>query len=417
MNSHFGSWDVLDSREAACGAGGRLCAYAGRAVGRRAGRVGAAVALVALMCGVPGCATDTGGRAAGTARAGVRPGFVPPEHLWRVSLADRSFFAKAYALEQSRPHVAQGGHTLYVGSSAGDLVALRTLDGAEIWRTAIGGGIFAAPVEHGDSLLVGSDDGSLSRLRAASGELVWRYRVKEVVRSSPIVHGGRVYFSSDNDTVHALDYGDGGWQWEYHREPPDDFTIAGTAAPVIVGDVVVAGFADGTVVGLHRNDGALLWSLRLGGALQFPDVDALLPAPGGKVWAASVAGGLFLVDPKGGSVEAETRGLRGIVSLAEIDGDLLAGTGDGQLLRVGPDGRTVRWRRGFGGGTLSGVRRAGESLVASSAALGLLFLDPASGSLLARMDPGGGAGAPAAVDGGRLFFLSNGGYLYGMRLR
>jgi len=367
-----------------------------------------------------GCGTSSGGRPSGASTPGTlgATGFVPPEHLWRVPLADRKFFPKAYAVELCQPRLASDGQILYAGSSAGALVAVRTRDGAQVWRTALGGGVLGPPVEHGDSLLVGSDDGTLTRLRAADGETVWQYSVKEVVRSRATVHKGRVYFSSDNDTVHALDYADGGWQWQYHREPPEDFTIAGTASPLLAGGVVVGGFADGTVVGMHPEDGSVLWSLRLAAAgQQFPDVDTLLAAPGGRFWAASVAGGLFLVDPSDGTIKKENRALTGIVSLAPLDGDLLAGTGEGQLSRIAPDGKTVRWRRRFGGGTVRGVQRAGEDLAASSSALGLLLLEPSSGAVLGRLDPGGGAGAAAAVGGDRLFFLSNGGYLYGMRLR
>jgi outer membrane protein assembly factor BamB len=75
----------------------------------------------------------------------------------------------------------------------------------------------------------------------------------------PVAAGGAVYYgSSADDGIHALDAATGARRWSYYTEGPV------RAAPVVAGDLVLAGSDDGRVYALAASDGALRWRYRPG---------------------------------------------------------------------------------------------------------------------------------------------------------
>ena len=344
-------------------------------------------------------------------------GFAPPQVLWRINLSDHGFFLRTNALEMSTPVLVEGQGAIVVGSSGGQVMRIGSSDGKVQWRSDLEGGVLAPLLISGNAFLVGCDDGRLSRLSAASGKLSWSYATKGVVRSRPLVLGGRVFFSSEEEKVYALDMETGKWLWEYHRPPSDDFTISGIASPLVASARIVAGFADGTVVALQPEDGTVVWSNHLAKkGIQFADVDLLLLPSEDLLLAASFAGGLYALNPEDGEVLWHAPEHRSITSLTASCEGLLAGTGEGRVLRLSlADGR-LGWQRRFGGGAVHGILEHSGRLVVSSQDLGLLFLSAQDGRFLLRFDPGAGVSAGVLHAGARLFFLSNRGYLYSIGL-
>lgn len=388
-------------------------------------------ALVLLPClalllaaSVTACAAAPGGRASATVRDRVGLGLdspptpaARPDLAWRRGLVPHETLAAFRPLEFSAPVPLPGEGAIVAGSSSGEVLRLASSDGAVLWRTRLGGPVHARPLYTAGVLLVGSDDGNLYRLDPGTGKVLWQHAVRSLVRSQPLVQGGRVFFTSEEETIHAVDLLTGKWLWSQKRPLPDGFTIGGVATPVFAGGRVIAAFADGAVIAYQPEDGKVVWSRQLASpGTQFADVDALLVA-NGRLYAASIGAGLARLEPETGELVWQQPRLQGVVTLAEVGGELLAGTGDGTLLRLGGDPAQVRWARRFGGGPIRGITARDGQLFLSGERLGLLVLDEGSGALRDRFDPGRGISGPVALLDGHLFFLSNGGYLYGLKLR
>lgn len=56
----------------------------------------------------------------------------------------------------------------------------------------------------GGIVYVGSNAGELLALDASNGALVWKYQAGDEIRSNAVVHGNKVYFGSRDNTIYAL---------------------------------------------------------------------------------------------------------------------------------------------------------------------------------------------------------------------
>jgi len=135
----------------------------------------------------------------------------------------------------------------------------------------------------------------------------------------------------------GLSAADGKRLWVYERTEPA-LSLHGTAAPVIVGDIVLAGFASGKIVGLQIHDGKLLWEMPVAQPHgrneieRLVDVDASPIVVGKVIFAASYQGKIIAVDFQTGRVlwsrdvstytgmDADTRN----VYLTDDQGEVLA---------------------------------------------------------------------------------------------
>jgi len=96
--------------------------------------------------------------------------------------------------------------TLYVGTMAGDLVAVDAAKGAIEWRVKTGGPIRATPMLDPEGrLYVGSRDHWLYAVDAAKGEVTWRVDLgAEIDATVAIAAGRRIVAASDDGAVRLL---------------------------------------------------------------------------------------------------------------------------------------------------------------------------------------------------------------------
>ncbi|HEY7833083.1 MAG TPA: PQQ-binding-like beta-propeller repeat protein [Ktedonobacterales bacterium] len=94
--------------------------------------------------------------------------------LWQQQLGAESGATRAGA-------VATGAGAVFVGSDDGYVNALRTGDGAPIWRVRLGELSFGAPVVTPNAVYIGASDGAVYALRPADGALLWRAFVSTAV--------------------------------------------------------------------------------------------------------------------------------------------------------------------------------------------------------------------------------------------
>jgi outer membrane protein assembly factor BamB len=185
--------------------------------------------------------TGTGMFRGNPERTGANPGPGPsdtPEELWR--------FRAGYGEFISSPALV--GNRLYIGNTDGNVYAVASDTGQEVWRAATGGPVISSPAVVEDVVYVGSF-GALSALNATSGASLWQVPTGAAVDSSPTVARGVVYFGSSDGNLYAVD-AESGEAGERGPFPTGSPVLSSPA--VHAGVVYVGGF--GLVYALRADD-------------------------------------------------------------------------------------------------------------------------------------------------------------------
>lgn len=142
------------------------------------------------------------------------------------------------------------GNRIYL--SGGSLVALDRQSGQDCWHFNTFGGIGAVAVTEGSVFVGGnprSNDGRLYRVNGTTGLSVWNYRF--YAPYFPVVSGASVYDAGIG--VVKLDATTGAKKWGYREQEEVTSDLA------LLGNVVYATFADGSVAAVAADSGAELW--------------------------------------------------------------------------------------------------------------------------------------------------------------
>jgi len=163
------------------------------------------------------------------------------------------------------------GETLYLGTDAGDVVAMRTADGDTRWRFDSPAAIKASPSYHDGRLYVADYESSMFALDAATGRPLWRTNTTKQPPygsggffSSPAVGFGRVYAARDDGTVFALDEKTGKVDWSFDTGGPVYGSPAIARVPGTPPSVYI-GSEDGRFYALDARTGKPRWTYRVGG--------------------------------------------------------------------------------------------------------------------------------------------------------
>ncbi|MET0350579.1 MAG: outer membrane protein assembly factor BamB [Rhizobacter sp.] len=145
--------------------------------------------------------------------------------------------------------------TFTVASDDGTVLALKSADGAQVWRTDVGAKISAGVGSDGRFAAVVTRDNELVTLD--NGTVTWRKKLPSRVVSAPLVAGERVFVVAVDRTVHAFDAVDGRKLWTYQR-PNDPLTLAQASVLQPYHDTLLVG-QGGKLVGLDPLAGQVRW--------------------------------------------------------------------------------------------------------------------------------------------------------------
>ena len=385
---------------------------------QRSVRLVAYAALLAIhVLGLFGCSTWIGRTGDESPLTGVTKNLLPAyfEPAWRRVLNEGPIY-DTIPHERAGAAYSERHRLVCVGSRAGWFECLQAGNGQRVWRKPFPGGISGHAIFDGDRILVGTDNGRLLALDARTGEIEWHYDVPGAVIRRPVLHRNRIFFVDGTNSIYALDRATGEWKWQYRRTRPAEFALVGESNVRVVDDRIYAGFSDGFVVCLESDDGAVTWVRDIAPEHErFQDVDATPVIIDDTLYVASAASGFFALAPDTGEVRWSMP-VSGIVAMTDHDGDLIASTDRGTLMRIsGRDGRR-RWRTKLRGGA-PGTPVTASGLVIVGVSRGALhFVDPGTGRPIQQFAPGPGVSATATVGrDGRIFIVSNGGVIYALR--
>ncbi|OPZ87249.1 MAG: Serine/threonine-protein kinase AfsK [bacterium ADurb.Bin429] len=178
---------------------------------------------------------------------------------WRYSLGsalDRWIF--------SAPLVRDD--TLYVGSGP-SFAALDARTGVERWRsTELGGDWISgrcSPAADNERIYVPVNwSKGLSAVDLHTGKVVWnKQQGFGISHATPTLAGGILFYPANN-SLHALDPATGNEHWSFPL--PGSWTIS---SPVVTGDVVLIGGAEGRLYAIETATGKERWRFQLGASL------------------------------------------------------------------------------------------------------------------------------------------------------
>lgn len=316
--------------------------------------------------------------------------------------------------EYAPPHYRPATGEMYVGTDAGTAFKVRGGDGKLIWRQALQGAVHAEPVFGDSRVYVGTLDGHFYALEAESGEVAWQIEVDGAIESRGAYGEGRVFVTTSNDVLIALDAATGKRLWSYRRDPPEYFTVKETGRPVVDGDAVLCGFADGVMAALQIDSGEMLWESNLsGGKTEFIDADEEPIVVGQRIYAASYDGGLYALDRLDGE-HIWRQDLTGIVDFIYGEQFLYAASATGRVVALQADEGSPEWSLRLDGHTPVGLTATQLYLFVSTSEGPLYVLDRLTGISLVRWDPSDGFNTPLILGHEEVFLMSNRGYLYGI---
>ena len=336
--------------------------------------------------------------------------------VWRKRLT-RHTYSPTRPEEFAGAEVSPDGETVWIGSSAKVLWALSKKTGTSLWKKDLPAPILAPPlyVAPRQRLYLGLADGCLYAIKTKNAEIDWKYCAKGLIYRRPAYRHGVVYFTNTQNYLYAIDAETGKWRWSYDRALPEGFGIQGHAGPLVEGDRLYTGFADGYLVSLDARSGDVHWSRSLkGDAAEYVDVDSTPVLHDGVVYASSQAGGVHALTADMGALkwQYKTRGATGVA----LSGDRVYFVSARKGIHcLTLEGKLV-WRQDLDAGPVTKPWIHKDLVIFNTGRKGTYFINKKTGEYINRFNPGFGASAPITFDDDHFFLFDNGGTFHHMRL-
>ena len=223
---------------------------------------------------------------------------IPFKELWSTRIGvghdDQSVSLIPYIYEDQ----------LFIADRKGRVVALDAVTGKENWSVKTGAALSGGPGVGSDVVLMGTSDAEVLALSTDDGSLLWKADVSSEVLSVPQVDIDRVIVQTADGNITALALASGEQLWIHDRSVPV-LTLRGTSTPAVENGLVVAGFANGKLVGLSAEKGFPVWEVSIAIPRGRSEIDRMVDIDGDPI----IVGGVVYVTTYQGNIaviEAQT---------------------------------------------------------------------------------------------------------------
>ncbi len=331
--------------------------------------------------------------------------------LWSIGVGD----GQGKGLYKLQPVIS--GDMLYAAGADGEVKAVHRQRGKTVWDTELDTGLSGGVGIYNDALFLGSADGSVLKLSADNGELLWSTRLQGEVLAPPQSNGEVVVAQTYDGKLQGLDFESGEKLWTYDSDVPV-LTIRGTSAPIINGDTVYAGFANGRVVAFNAQTGGVMWEVRVAISQgrseieRIVDVDGAMALIGNELYAASYQGRVVAIDVSAGR-KIWQKDVSSFSGVSQGFGNVYVTDDDGTISAYLRNGQGLRWQQdALGYRELSRPTPVSSYLAVVDYEGYLHLLSQVDGEFVGRVKAGGGgARANMLADGNVLYVFTNAGDL------
>ena len=274
-----------------------------------------------------------------------------------------------------------------------------------------------------EHVFVCSATGHLFALNQIDGSFAWRAPISSESLSPPRVDNDLLVIQTIDGKVAAYDASDGSKRWEYAAKIPP-LTLRGTSTPAVYEDIVIAGFSNGRIAFITRDDGLAAYERIIGVPEGVSDLEKLVDLDGKMaienniLYIAGYQGRLIAIDLRAGEILWEKEA-SSLVGVSVGFGNVYLISADGKVIAYnGTNGREV-WRvEALLNRNLNAPLVTGSFLAFTDFEGYLHLLAQSDGRFVARKKlDSRGVGARLVQQEGRIYALGNGGTLSVLEIR
>lgn len=319
--------------------------------------------------------------------------------------------------------LANDKHNLYAVDYTGKLIAIDSNTGAKSWDLDLQAPVSAGPNVVDDKLIVGTNNGRIIAVDIAKRKLAWSSITTSEILAAPQIVDNIVFVNTMDGGLSALSLLDGRQLWRFtHSLPP--LVLRKSSIPVVTQDLVIAGFASGKLIALHKNDGVVVWTHDVSqpkgrtDLQRMVDISADLVIKNNTVYAASYQGNIVAVSAATGHLdwERELGCYSGFV--VESDHIYVASTNGDVLALDAKNGATFWMQEALKGRILSKPAAMGKFIVIADDDGFVHWLDKTSGKLVGRfqLDKEGVEATPVILHNNVVYILGSSGKLVSLEV-
>ncbi|MBK8534333.1 MAG: outer membrane protein assembly factor BamB [Candidatus Competibacteraceae bacterium] len=336
--------------------------------------------------------------------------------IWETTVgagAEKQFIRLTPALADGR---------IYAASHDGTVIAVDALSGQRLWQSAtqlpISGGV---GVSETGLVLVGTSKGQVVALRQADGQETWRTQVSSEVLASPRASGGVVVVRTIDGKFTGLDAGTGERRWIYAYTTPA-LSLRGSAPPLLTRDLIIAGLDTGKLLVLSLDKGLPVTEKTIAVPRGRTEIERLIDIDseprifGDTLYLVAYRGSIAAIDMRNGNLVWN----RELSSYAGLDVDdrqvYVSDDTDAVLALDRRNGGTLWKQPELTGRRLSAPAATGEYVVVGDFEGYLHWLSKDSGKIVGRVRATGKSiVAPPLAAGDLVFVQGQGGSLGAFR--
>ncbi|MEK7777905.1 MAG: serine/threonine-protein kinase [Chloroflexota bacterium] len=153
---------------------------------------------------------------------------------------------------------AEAGNKIYVATSDRRVVALDRATGQLLWTYTVSGPVNSAPTVAGGLVYVGLRAGDLLALDTETGILKWSFQTKNPIYGSATVVDGTLYIGSGDHFLYALDADTGELRWKMES---GEWILS---TPTVSQGIAIIGSQDGELYMADVSKGTLRYHVNIG---------------------------------------------------------------------------------------------------------------------------------------------------------
>ena len=261
---------------------------------------------------------------------------------WRVNLGRGS------RLQLRHQSPAEVGDVVYLCDWR-RLIALDLTTGKRLWRKKLGAPISGCLAHFGERIYLSDEDGVVYAINAENGDVLWQKQLDADSVTPPTANESIVLIQTVSEKLYALNANDGTQLWSYSAYNPG-LTLFGSFHPIIIGNIAISGFADGSVVVFDWSNGNPV-SFRQISVPQgqsdierLVDIDATAVFDDGKLYMSSYGETTLGLDLRGGT-EIWRNDIGSFLTMAQDSERLFVVDKDNRIYAIKKSDGEIIWER------------------------------------------------------------------------
>jgi outer membrane protein assembly factor BamB len=313
---------------------------------------------------------------------------------------------------------------IYTTDIKGRISAVNLTTGRTAWATRYKDMTFTSNVATDQSAIyLGTNQGKIVKFNKANGQLIWTAEVPSTVVAAPITNDDNVYVKTINEELSVFSSDDAKLKWTDQQSLPS-LVLRDSSSPVIDGDSVLVGYANGKLISYNSANGQALWNKQLTvsegktDVERMVDIDTTPVIKNGIIYAANYQGSLVALDG-----EKETQLWQAKVStynnIALDDNNIYLTDNDGNVRAYSQTTGRELWKQDkLKYRELSAPVVIGNNVITADKEGYIHFLSTSDGHLIARVKSSsdGISADPMVINQNVLVIFSNDGKLQAYRV-